>query len=183
MALPITSAPLGHHRHEVTHHHDPKAAAWELEQMKVERKLERKDVRERRTHFYAVGRIFLSTLFIVSATVKAVRFDAVEELLVAIGFVDVGLLLPIAIAVEFFGGLALALGYKARAAAVTLLSYLAVVTVVVHYDFSLIQNRALVLTNLALGGALFMALAHGGGAFSLDSWLQRRRAKLLDAIE
>ena len=164
-------------------HHDSSAAAEALRELEHDRRLELDELKRHRVHFYTAGRVLLSALFIVSGLVKAAHFDATVASMTSSGISDAALLLPFAIALELFGGAMLLLGWKARAAAWTLIGYVASVTLLVHWDVANEANRAQVLSNVAFIGALLMLAGHGAGAGSLDRAAARKRStKLRNAV-
>jgi putative oxidoreductase len=172
MNTPFVSlpSPAGHHAspHHALHHRDPIGAALALaDEERLVRQTEQRH-RMRRSRFYALGRILVAALFIISAVVKMGQFETTRQTMSEFGIFAAGTLLVGAIALELVCGVMLAVGYKARAAAATLSVYLIVVTVAVHGNLSLEANRASALANVAFLGALFMLLGHGSGAFAFD---------------
>jgi putative oxidoreductase len=112
------------------------------------------------------GRLIISFVFIVSALTKALSFhDLTRE--------GGGLVLWLSIAVELIAGSLLALGLQARRAATVLLIWLGIATLFFHGDLTLEADRALALANLAICGALFCFIAHGGGLLSVDQFQRR----------
>lgn len=159
---------------ETLHHRDSSAAELALKELEHERHLELAELQARRTHIYAMGRILLAALFVVSGAVKWAHFGSTVHAMGEAGLADPALLLPFALLVELLGGAMLAVGYKVRIAATALIGYVAMVTLLVHWDLALEANRAQAITNVALVGALLMLVGHGSGAPSLDKWLARR---------
>lgn len=158
-------------------HHDSEAASMALAEIAIERRIEKEIRKEHRSEVYVVGRLLLASLFVVSGAAKFASFAATERAMTAFGLTDAGMLLGVGIGVEILGGAMLAVGLKARFVAGTLIGYLATVTLLVHSDFSIDQNRAFALANLAFCGGLLMIVAHGSGVFSLDRALQHRAAR------
>jgi len=159
----------------MAHHHDVSAAAWAVAAEEDRQKAEGKKLRMRRFKLYLTGRVLLASLFIISAVVKMVGFEATREALADVGLHDGRFLLTLAIGIELMGGLALALGYQVRYVATALISYMTAVTLLMHSDLTVVLNRAFALLNLALAGALLMLVAHGAGTHSVDRWLAHRR--------
>jgi putative oxidoreductase len=82
-------------------------------------------------------------------------------------------LLPLVIALEFGGGLALALGAAARPSALALGIFSLLAALIFHQgaDYSeVLEFRK----DFAIAGGLFALAALGGGAWSLDAFLARR---------
>lgn len=147
-------------------HRDADAAALALEEAAAQRLAERERRRARREALYVTGRLLIGFVFIVSALAKAFSFrDLAGE--------GSGVVLWAAIAIELIAGTLLALGLQARRAAAVLLGWLALATLFFHGDLSNESERALALANLAMCGALFAFIAHGGGLLSVDRMRER----------
>lgn len=148
-------------------HHDSAAAALAVSQYETARRIEHDHKQSRNAQLYAIGRMFVASLFVVSAVAKVLEYSAtVAALRDTIAAPE--LLVPFAIGIELLGGALLFVGFKARPVALGLMVYLACVTVLVHHDLSQVLNRSFALANLAFAGALLMVYAHGAGALSLD---------------
>jgi putative oxidoreductase len=118
-----------------------------------------------------IGRIFLGAIFIWSSFDKIVDFRLYEGLLNTHGVHNAFLFVIGAMAVEFFGGLALMLGLFARFAAFILMIYMVPATFIFH-DFWIINEAAekhlqtiLFFKNIAIFGGLLYVLACGPGRF------------------
>ena len=120
-----------------------------------------------------VGRIFLALIFVVSGVGKITGYAGTAAYMASKGLPLVEILLPLTIAVELGGGLLLALGWKARWAAVALLLFLIPTTLIFHQfwgiDPKLAQMQKIhFLKNVAIMGGMLMVLAIGAGAWSVD---------------
>jgi putative oxidoreductase len=154
-------------------HHDPSSAAIALEEYEHQRRHEHSDRQRRQVQLFAIGRIFIAVLFIASAAAKIADYSSTVRALDN-SLSDASMLLPIAIAVELIGGLALLFGFKARIVSIGLIGYLATVTLLMHHDLANPLNRTFALANLAFAGALLMIYAHGAGVLSVDRALQQK---------
>lgn len=154
----------GHH----VHHLDPESAQRAFDDELHALHDERETLKARRAYYYAAGRIFVATLFVVAGLVKLVRFDATTQAMEASGLRDAAVLLAAGVAIEIVGGLMLAVGYRVRSAAVGLIIYLVAVTLTAHGDLTVDLNRAAWLANFAFIGALMMLLGHGAGPMSVE---------------
>ena len=119
------------------------------------------------------GRIFLALIFVVSGVGKITGYAGTAAYMASKGLPLVEILLPLAIAVELGGGLLLALGWKARWAAVALFLFLIPTTLIFHQfwgiDPKLAQMQKIhFLKNVAIMGGMLMVLAIGAGAWSVD---------------
>lgn len=167
-----------HGHHPVAHsiHHDQAAAAMALAEAERAEEATRRALESRRELAYLLGRLCLGALFLLSAAAKTVRFDDTVQALSESGMYDAHLLLPLAIAVEVIGAVALAAGYKVRWVAVGLTLYLVGITFLVSFDLSNALNANSALSNLGFIGALLMLAARGAGRASLDRAIERRNA-------
>jgi putative oxidoreductase len=120
-----------------------------------------------------VGRVLLAAMFVLAGYSKIGGFDG------TVGYIaSKGLPLPSALAVgtialELVAGIALAVGYKARWAALALAAFTLLASVLFHaywampVDQQSIQ-RLMFMKNLAVTGGMLMVFAFGPGRFSLD---------------
>lgn len=120
-----------------------------------------------------VGRILLAALFIVSGFGKITGYDGTAGYMAAKGLPLVNVLLPLTIAVELGGGILLAAGYKARAAALLLLLFTIPATLVFHAFWGIdpkeaAQQQIHFLKNVSIMGGMLMVFAHGAGAYGVD---------------
>ena len=135
---------------------------------------------------YALARIFVPVLFIISGWGKLTNVDAVAQQIggIPIQFpTELESYLPVPRdeflgylvgAVEFFGGIMILLGLKARWAALALLVFTALATYYFHNFWDIadaaqyMAQRAQALKNLSIMGGLLMIAIMGSGAYSLD---------------
>ncbi len=127
-------------------------------------------------HLYALlGRIGLSLIFIVSGWSKLAAYAGTQQYMEAMGVP--GMLLPLVVALEIGGGLAVLAGAFTRSAALALAVFSLAAAALFHAD----QNQFIhLLKNVALGGGLMMLAAHGAGAFSVDAWRRHRDLSTLN---
>jgi putative oxidoreductase len=116
----------------------------------------------------AVGRLLISTIFILSGLSKLAAPAA------TIGYIQsVGLPLPaVAFAlsafIEIVGGITLLLGYRTRIAAAVLFVFALATAAFFHSHFA-DQNQFIhFFKNVAIAGGLLNVVAFGGGRISLD---------------
>ena len=120
-----------------------------------------------------VGRILLGALFILSGFGKITGYEGTAGYMASKGMPLVNLLLPAAIAIELGGGLLLAIGYKARWAALAIFLFLIPTTLIFHAFWGIDPKEAAMqqinfLKNVSIAGGMLMVFAHGPGAFSVD---------------
>jgi putative oxidoreductase len=117
------------------------------------------------------GRILLMSLFLLSGLGKIGAYAATAGYMASAGVP--GALLPLVIAVEVLGSIALILGWRTRVFSLLLAGFTLATAVLFHNNFSDQMQMVMFLKNLSITGAFLMLAANGAGAFSLDA----RKAK------
>lgn len=116
----------------------------------------------------AIGRVFLSVLFILAGIGKAAAPAGTISYIESKGLP----LAPVAyagtVALELGGGLLLLVGFQARLVALAFAVFCVVSALVFHLDFSDPVQQAMLLKNFAIAGGMLFVFAHGAGGFSLD---------------
>ncbi len=119
------------------------------------------------------GRVLLALIFIGSGFSKITGFADTAAYMAGKGMPMVEVLLIIAILIELGGGLLLALGYKARWAALAIVLFLIPVTLIFH-DFWAVDPEQVKMQliqfqkNLAIMGGMLYVVFNGPGRLSLD---------------
>lgn len=120
-----------------------------------------------------LGRVSLSLIFIISGAGKIAGYAATQGYMEAMGVP--GALLPLVIALELGGGLAIAAGVFARWIALALALFSIVAAVIFHANFADQMQAINFWKNVAMAGGFLLLAAQGPGSLSLDALLQRRR--------
>ena len=113
-----------------------------------------------------LGRILLSLIFVQSGLNKIVNYAGTQGYMESAGVP--GGLLPLVIAVEVAGGLAVILGWHARLAAFLLAGFSLLSGLLFHGNFAEPMQMILFMKNVALAGGFLMIVSLGAGAFSVD---------------
>ena len=122
-----------------------------------------------------LGRIGLSLIFIISGWGKIAGYAATQQYMESAGLP--GALLPLVIALELGGGLAILTGAFTRWIAVALAVFSLASAAVFHANFGDVAQATNFWKNAAMAGGFLMLAAHGAGRFSLDHlWNQRHNA-------
>jgi len=131
-----------------------------------------------RTIAAPVGRAFLSFLFIMAGWGKIGAYEGTAGYMEAMG-APAGLL-PLVIALELGGGIALLVGYQTRLVALLLGGFSIISGILFHLvpSFGMEGMAAQgeftnFMKNLAIGGGMGFVFAHGAGALSVDKLLSR----------
>ncbi|MBT8071385.1 MAG: DoxX family protein [Xanthomonadales bacterium] len=120
-----------------------------------------------------LGRILLALIFITSGFSKISGYAATQGYMEAMGVP--GALLPVVIAVELLGGLAVMLGWQTRVAAFLLAGFSLLSAVLFHADFGDQMQMIMFMKNVSIAGGFLMLVSLGGGAFALDNRSASRR--------
>lgn len=129
-----------------------------------------------------LARLLLCVIFLTSAFGKITGYAATLEYMEARGMPAVQLGLPVAIAAEVAGGLALLVGLRARLGALLLIAFLVPATLYFHnfwtFPADQVRNQmAHFLKNTAIVGGLLMVVAFGAGGWAVDARRAARRTK------
>jgi putative oxidoreductase len=112
------------------------------------------------------GRVLLALIFVVAGAGKIGGYEGTVGYMEAFGVP--GMLLPLVIAAELGGGLALIAGLLTRWAAAGLALFSVVSALIFHADFSDSMQQILFMKNVAMAGGLLLLVVHGAGALSID---------------
>ena len=118
-----------------------------------------------------VGRVFLALIFVTSGYGKISGYAATQGYMESMGVP--GALLPLVIAVELLGGLAVMLGWHTRVVAFLLAGFSLQSALLFHADFGEQMQMIMFMKNVSIAGGFLMIVSLGGGAFALDN----RRSK------
>jgi putative oxidoreductase len=119
-----------------------------------------------------VGRILLAVIFILSGFSKITGYDGTAAYM-ATKLPMVSVLLPLTILVELGGGILLAIGYKARWAALALAGFSILAALVFHNFWAVEAAQKMgqqinFMKNIAITGGMLMVFAFGAGRYSVD---------------
>ncbi len=114
-----------------------------------------------------LGRLLLSLIFIITGIGKIGAYAGTQAYMDSMGVP--GVLLPLVIALEVLGGIALLVGWQARITAFLLAGFCLLSAVLFHGNIGDQGEQIQFLKNLGLAGGFLMIVAHGAGAWSLDN--------------
>ena len=122
------------------------------------------------------GRVLISAIFLVSGLGKIAGYDGAQGYMAAMGVP--GALLPLVIALEVGGSIAIILGYRTRLAAFRLAGFCIVSALIFHRALGDQVQFIMFMKNLAIAGGFLLLVARGPGEWSLDA---RRAAEAAPA--
>ena len=114
-----------------------------------------------------LGRIMLALIFILAGVGKMMDPAGTMGYMQSVGLS--GALLWPTIALEVLGGLAVAVGFKTRYAAIALAIFSVAAAVIFHRNFADQMQMILFLKNIAMAGGLLLLAAGGRTAYSMDN--------------
>jgi putative oxidoreductase len=120
-----------------------------------------------------VGRILLAVIFILSGFSKITGFEGTVGYIASKGLPMAQLVAVGTIIVELGGGILLAIGYKARWAALALAVFTLLAAILFHNFWAVeaaqkMAQQTNFMKNLAITGGMLMVFAFGPGRMSLD---------------
>jgi len=113
-----------------------------------------------------IGRILLATIFLISGLGKISAYAGTAGYMASMGVP--GALLPLVIATEVLGGLAIVLGYRTRITAFLLAGFTMLAALIFHHNLGDQIQMIMFLKNVAITGAFLLLVVHGAGVWSLD---------------
>jgi putative oxidoreductase len=126
------------------------------------------------------GRVLISILFLVAGFGKIAGYAGTQGYMAAMGVP--GALLPLVIALEIGGGLAIVVGYRTRLVAAALAAFTIVAGVIFHAGQADMMQQLMFQKNLAIAGGFLFLVARGAGTWSLDAWSANVRSSVGSAV-
>jgi putative oxidoreductase len=114
-----------------------------------------------------IGRFLLALMFVVAGINKISGYSGMQGYMESMGVP--GALLPLVIALEVLGGLALMLGWHTRITAFLLAGFTVMATLIFHSDLGDQTQMLFFMKNLSIVGGLLLVVSHGAGPYSMDS--------------
>jgi len=118
-------------------------------------------------HLMPAGRFLLAFIFLMAGISKIGQYAGTQAYMASTGLP--GGLLPLVIALEIGGALALIAGFKTRWAALALAGFSVASAVLFHLDFGDQMQSIMFMKNLSIAGGLLVLAAAGPGVWSLDN--------------
>lgn len=127
-----------------------------------------------------LGRVALGAIFVKSGLQKLLALSAFAASLGQRGIPQSGVWAVIAVTVEFVGGIVIVTGMRTREASLLMILFVIVATGLSHrfWEFADAARRAQesqFFKNLSIIGGFLLLFVSGGGRFSLDALMRRRK--------
>ena len=119
------------------------------------------------------GRSLLSVLFLLSGLGKIGAYAATAAYMSSVGVP--GVLLPVVIATEVLGAIAIVLGWQTRVSALLLAGYSLLAALIFHTNFADQIEMIMFLKNVSIAGGFLLLVANGAGPLSLDRRLGKQQ--------
>lgn len=112
------------------------------------------------------GRVLIASLFLITGVGKITGYAGTQAYMASQGVP--GALLPLVIALEVGGGLAIVLGWHTRLVAALLAGFSMAAALIFHAGGDMTQQLML-MKNFAIAGGFLFLVARGAGEWSLDA--------------
>ena len=120
-----------------------------------------------------LGRIFLSTLFLIEGTNKIFNYEETIQYMENFGVPEY-LAIP-AIILEILFPLLLIIGYQTKIAALVMMIFTIVVAIIFHTNFDDQMQFITFFKDIAIAGGFIMIFVNGAGKFSVDYKLKSNK--------
>jgi putative oxidoreductase len=112
------------------------------------------------------GRVLLALLFLLSGLAKIGSYTITAGYMATVGVPSA--LLPLAIATEVLGAVAIIVGWQTRITALLLAAFTLLSAALFHNDFADQVQMVMFLKNVSIAGGFLLLVANGAGPLSLD---------------
>ena len=121
------------------------------------------------------GRAMLAVVFIMAGFSKlGAGYAGTQAYMESAGLP--GLLLPVVVALEILGGIAILVGFQTRAVALMLAGFTLMASLLFHSDFSQQMQMILFMKNIGLIGGFMLLAAKGPGDWAFNPAMKLQRA-------
>jgi putative oxidoreductase len=118
-----------------------------------------------------IGRVMLAHIFLLAGINKITGYAGTQAYMEGMGVN--AMLLPLVIALEIAGGLAIIIGWQTRWAAYALALFTLLAAFLFHFNQAEQMQMILFMKNIAIVGGFLLLSVAGPGLYSLDARRQR----------
>jgi len=115
-----------------------------------------------------IARLGLAAIFIMAGLSKISGYEGTAGYMDSMGVP--GALLPVVIAVEVLGGIAIVIGLFTRLTAAGLTVFTVASALLFHFNLADQTQYLMFWKNIAIAGGFLLLVANGPGAYSVDAW-------------
>ncbi|MBN0988029.1 DoxX family protein [Amphritea pacifica] len=120
-----------------------------------------------------LARFGLAAVFIIAGWGKIGGYEGTVGYMESMGVP--GILLPVVIALELLGGIAIVVGFMTRWVAAALALFSIATALIFHSNFAEQVQFIMFMKNFAIAGGFLLLVANGAGCYSLDAWSKRAK--------
>ena len=113
------------------------------------------------------GRLLITSIFVMSGFNKMDNYSNTAGWMESMGVP--GSLLPLVIALEVLGSVAIMIGWQTRIISVLFAAFCVMSAVIFHADFSDQYQMISFMKNISIAGGFLFLVVNGAGAYSLDN--------------
>lgn len=113
------------------------------------------------------GRILLALMFLLAGIAKITGYAGTAAYMASAGVP--GAILPLVIALEVGGAIAIIIGFQTRLVALALAGFSIIAAALFHSNFADQTQMTLFLKNVSVAGGFLILAANGPGSLSLDA--------------
>ena len=114
-----------------------------------------------------IGRVFIAVGFLVAGINKISGYAGTQGYMESMGVP--GALLPLVIALEVLGALAIIVGFQTRITAFALAGFCILSALIFHFNFADQMQAISFMKNFGLAGGFLFLVANGPGALAIDT--------------
>jgi len=114
-----------------------------------------------------IARLFLAQMFLLSGIFKISGYAGTQGYMEAMGVP--GMLLPLVIALEIGGGLAIIAGWQTRLVSIVLAAFTLAAAAIFHNNLADQTQMIMFMKNIAIAGGFILLAVHGAGGYSWDN--------------
>ncbi len=114
-----------------------------------------------------IGRILIASIFVMAGVDKISGYEGTAGWMESFGVP--GALLPLVIALEIVGGLAIIVGYRTRLVAFAMAGFTLVAAIIFHYSPADQMQMLMFYKNISITGGFLFLVAFGAGTYSIDN--------------
>ena len=119
------------------------------------------------------GRVLLAAIFLITGVGKIGAYAGTVAYMASFGVL--GALLPLVIATQVLGSIAIIIGWKTRVTALLLAGFTLLAGLIFHRNLDDQIQMIMFLKNVAIAGGFLLLAANGAGALSLDRLFAMRK--------